>query len=123
LLALALASAGCSDPRAAAEARLAEVGAESVRRDAALLYKDLFSGRSPEFQIVRRRDWPKSFQRLEPLRVGAYVDGFSLAIHADADSEAGLYIVPLHMSHQPSGAARARFQPLAEGIYWYVFEE
>ena len=38
-------------------------------------------------------------------------------------TEAGLYIVPQHMEHTPSGPASAHFQRLADGVYWYAFEK
>ena len=123
LLACGLAVAGCADPRTRAEAALQRVGAEQVRQDAALLYKDTFAGRGTDFLVLRRSSWPPSFERFQPLRVGAYPDGFSLAIKADADTEAGLYIVPLHMEHVPTGPASAHFHRLAEGVYWYSFEK
>ena len=124
ILALCLSAlCGCADPRSRAEDALRAVGAETLRKDAAVLYKQLFAGRGTDFIVVRASQWPSSFKRFEPVRVGAYPDGLSLALQVDADSESGLYVVPLHMDHTPSGAAGARFHKLAEGIYWYSFAD
>ena len=114
---------GCADPRSRAEGTLRAVGAETLRKDAAVLYKQLFAGRGTDFIVVRASQWPASFKRFAPVRVGAYPDGLSLALNVDADSESGLYVVPLHMDHTPSGAARAKFHKLADGIYWYSFAD
>ena len=124
ILALCAASlCGCADPRSKAEETLRAVGAGTLRKDAAVLYKQLFAGRGTDFIVVRASQWPESFKRFKPVRVGAYPDGLSLALLVDADSESGLYAVPLHMDHAPSGAAGARFQKLADGIYWYSFAD
>ena len=114
---------GCADPRSRAEATLRAVGAEALRKDAAVLYKQLFAGRGTDFIVVRASQRPASFKRFAPVRVGAYPDGLSLALRVDADSESGLYVVPLHMDHTPSGAAGAKFHKLADGIYWYSFAD
>ena len=112
---------GCADPRSRAEGTLHSVGAKTLRSDAAVLYKQLFAGRGAEFLVVRESQWPSSFKRFAPARVGAYPDGLTLALHVGANAEAGLYVVPLHMENAPSGAPGASYRKLAEGIYWYSF--
>jgi hypothetical protein len=114
---------GCSKDknRRVAEERLREVGAQILREDAARIYKDVFAGRGPKFEEVRPATWPKSFRAFEPRFVGAYPDGISLALNRSREVESGLYIVPMHMEHAPAPTARASFQQLAEGIYWYSF--
>lgn len=118
---LVFAFAGCADPRARAEKTIREVGVEQIRKDAALLYKELFASRPNDFQVVRRAAWPKSFQRLNPLRVGAYQDGFSIALSAEAGGEEGLYVVPQHMERLPNFAQAARYEEIADGVFWYSF--
>lgn len=113
--------AGCADPRAKAEKTVREVGVEQLRKDAAFLYKELFASRPNDFQVVRRSAWPKSFQRLNPLRVGAYQDGFSIALSAEAGGEEGLYVVPQHMDRLPNVAQVARYEEIVDGIFWYSF--
>lgn len=120
---LALLLAGCANPRQRALGTLEKVGSEPLRRDAALLYKRIFAGHGTDFVVVRAKEWPASFQRFTPLRVGAYPDGISLTLFSRSDSEAGLYIVPATMDHQPSAAHGGTFERLAEGIYWYSFGE
>jgi hypothetical protein len=56
---------------------------------------------------VKSDRWPQSFEQFRPLQVGAYPDGISLTLMKDADAEAGLYIIPLHMELVPR-ARRAR---------------
>lgn len=121
VLACAFALAACTAPRERAEKTLAQVGAEPLRRDAALLYKRLFAGHGTDFVVVRPKDWPESFQRFAPVRVGAYPDGISLALESRNGGEAGLYVVPATMEHQPSAAHGGTFQRLADGIFWYSF--
>jgi hypothetical protein len=121
VIAFALTLAACSDPRERAGKTLEKVGSEPLRRDAALLYKRLFAGRGTDFVVVRAKDWPESFQRFTPVRVGAYPDGISLALESKDKGEAGIYIVPATMDHQPSAAHGGTFQRLADGIYWYSF--
>ena len=113
--------AGCADPRTRAEKTLREVGVEQLRKDAALLYKDLFASRPNDFQVVRRNAWPRSFQRLKPLRVGAYQDGFSIALSAEANGEEGLYVVPQYMDRLPNMAQAASYEEITDGVFWYSF--
>ena len=118
---LALAFIACSNQRDRAGATLEKVGAAQLRRDAALLYKRLFAGHGTDFVVVRAKDWPESFQRFSPLRVGAYPDGISLALESKDSGESGLYVVPATMEHQPSAAQGGKFQRMADGVYWYSF--
>lgn len=121
--ALLLAFAGCADPRTRAEKTLQQVGVGEVRKDAALLYKELFASRGSGFVVVARNAWPKSFQKFGPIRVGAYADGFTLTLATDAVGERGLYVVPQHMERAPRAVAGSRLEPVAEGVYWYSFAE
>ena len=113
----------CSDARDRAETVLARGNTAQVRRDAALLYKDLFAASGPGVTTLSAKDWPASFQPFKPLRVGAYRDGIALVLESKADAEAGLYIVPEGMNHAPASTHRAKFHPLREGIFWYAFGE
>jgi hypothetical protein len=119
--AFSLLLAACSDPRERAGKTLEKVTADQLRRDAAVLYKRLFAGHGTDFVVVRAKDWPESFQRFSPIRVGAYSDGMSLALESRDSGEAGIYIVPATMEHQPSLAHGGRFERMADGVYWYSF--
>ena len=120
--ALAFAAVGCSH-RGEAEDRLKKVGPEQLRSQAAILYKNIFAGAAPTFRTVRSEDWPESFRAMAPLDVGAYRDGFSLAMQRKGDSESGIYVVPQHMEVSPNPGRLAHFDRIAEGIYWYRFEQ
>lgn len=117
----ALALAACSSPRERAASTLAQVGAGQLRSDAALLYKRIFAGHGTDFVVVRPREWPQSFRSFAPIRVGAYPDGISIALESKDSGEAGIYIVPATMEHRPPAAPGARFERLADGVYWYAF--
>jgi len=119
--AFSLLLAACSNPRERAGKTLEKVTADQLRRDAAVLYKRLFAGHGSDFVVVRAKDWPESFQRFSPVRVGAYPDGISLALESKDSGEAGIYIVPATMEHQPSLAHGGRFERMADGVYWYSF--
>jgi hypothetical protein len=84
----------CEEPRTAAEERLRKLGPEQLRRDAALLYKDLFARPSGNILAVKESQWPKSFTSFAPQHVAAFSDGFTMALVVDGADEAGLYIVP-----------------------------
>jgi hypothetical protein len=113
----------CADPRRDAERKLGQVGVEKLRGDAARIYKDVFAGRAPAFEEVRPAVWPESFRAFAPHHVGAAPDGISLALTRSRDAESGLYIVPLQMDHTPRATPRAALEQLAEGIYWYSFQD
>jgi hypothetical protein len=115
--------AGCKSERERTEEVLATADTAQLRKDAALLYKELFAGAGAGFTTIPESRWPRSFRKFQPLRVGAYRDGFTLVKETRAQSEAGLYIIPLHMEHAPAPSPRAKYQPLREGIYWYAFGE
>jgi hypothetical protein len=119
-----LLAAGCSGgARKRAERELHNGGAERLRDDAARLYKDTFAAHGkPGFVEVPYKTWPPSFQKLRPLHVGAYLDGISIALEAEEGGESGFYIVPKSMEHEPSGEHGAKYERLADGIYWYSFE-
>ena len=116
-----LLAVACADAKQLAEKRLQQVGAKTLREDAARLYKNVFAGRKSDFEEVKASDWPRSFRQFAPRHVGAYPDGLSLALSGDRRAESGLYIVPAEMEHTPVSTARASFQQLAEGVYWYSF--
>jgi hypothetical protein len=120
-IAFALALAACSDTRERAGMTLDQVGGESLRNDAALLYKRVFAGHGTDFVVVRSRDWPESFRQFSPVRVGAYPDGISLTLESKDGGEAGIYIVPATMDHHPSAAKGGRFEQMADGVSWYSF--
>jgi len=122
LLACALLSVACSDPRHRAETQLRNGGDKRLRHDAALLYLKIFSGHGkPDFVNVWYKDWPPSFQKLAPRDVGAYIDGFSIALASENLSQRGLYVVPESMDQEPKATPGTRFEKLADGIYWYSF--
>jgi len=112
---------GCFDKRRSAERAIQEIGVQSLRKDAAQLYKDVFAPAAPEFLNVGDSLWPETFRRLGAQQVGAYPDGFSLLLVKRGATESGLYIVPLHMEKVPPETAHARFQRIVDGIYWYDF--
>jgi hypothetical protein len=113
---------GCAERRVLAERVLHEVGPDVLREDAARLYKEWFGGSRADFSVVSKSAWPASFQRFAPKRIGAYPDGFGLALETDADTERGVFVIPLHFEGGiPRRAADVRFEPMAEGIYWYEF--
>jgi hypothetical protein len=116
-------AAGCGDsPRAATEKRLRKADLARLRADAAVLYKDLHASATPDYFIIKEGNWPASFRALEPVEVGAYRDGFTLACTQGADLESGLYVTPAQMDAQPHSTERAHFERLADGIYWYSFK-
>ena len=115
--------AGCAGPRDKAIKTLDRVGAEKLRHDAAVLYKDLFAGRGPDLTVLKPGQWPKSFEAFHPLYVGAYLDGFVCALRKGEDTESGIYIIPSGMEHEPRNTDRASYERLSDGIYWYSFHE
>jgi hypothetical protein len=118
------ASAGCGhDQRQDAEATLREVSSQSLRREAARFYKQLFVAPSGEYFVPKVSQWPPTFRRFQPLRVRAYADGFGLALRDARNGEEGLYVVPSGMEQTPREGRNARFQKIEEGIYWYWFTE
>lgn len=124
ILACALLALGCSDPLREAEKRLRQGGTEQLRHDAALLHKSIYSAHvKPVFVEVWYKEWPKSFQQYNPLHVGAYLDGVSLALAASDHGERGLFIVPQSMDIEPVNTSRASYRKISEGIYWYTFNQ
>ena len=121
LLLLALSCTGCSDPRSRALGRLRQGAGDQLRYDAAMICKANFAGHGADFIVIRARNWPASFQAFKPARVGAYPDGVSLGLSTRPNLDSGLYIVPKSMDHEPRTVPGARFEKLAEGIYWYSF--
>lgn len=122
ILACALLAPGCGDRREQAGRKLRKVGAPRVRHEAALLYKDMFArhGR-PDFSEVWFKNWPRSFQEFKPLHVGAYIDGFTIALVTDFHGEHGLFVVPESMDHEPRLLGGVTYRKMADGIYWYSF--
>lgn len=123
LAAVLLAFAACADPRRRTEDLLVTVGAERLRRDAAVLYKNAFARPSPGFAEIKPSDYPSSFRRFAPRHVGAYPDGVTIAVQKDGAVETGLYIVPHSMERTPTPTPRATFERLADGVYWYAFKD
>ncbi len=121
LSALVAMAPACSSRRSSAEEKLDAVGVDELRREAALLYKNVFASTAPSFVTVKPKDWPASFRAFAPKHVGAYRDGFSLALETDDAAEAGLYIVPQHMEVSPNPGRNAKFERIRDGIYWYSF--
>jgi hypothetical protein len=122
LLVFTLAFAACTDRRERAERVLREDGAGRLRADAARLYKEAYGGRGAEFSVLAESAWPPSFRRFKPRRVGAYADGFTLALETEADTERGLFVIPQGFTlDTPRWGSGAEFEPLAEGIFWYAF--
>jgi hypothetical protein len=120
---MALLTSACSPtPRQAAEAHLRSIGAERMRKESAVLYKNLFASTAPAFTVIKADAWPPSFRGFSPIQVGAYRDGFSLALQRTSGAESGVYVVPEGMELEPRSQGRAHFDRIAEGIYWYVFE-
>ena len=117
-LSAALFLTACTDPRKTAQAQIYEIGVPRLRYDAALLHKQLFAGPSTEYLTLKPSQWPPSFKLLSPQQVGASLDGFSLAISGEASSESGIHITPTGMSLAPK-ATHAKFEKIADGIYWY----
>lgn len=98
------------------------MGTMRLREEAALIYKDLFAGEAPAYASIKRDDWPGLFRAFEPENVGAYRDGFALALVRTRDRESGLYVIPAQMEVQPRATARTHFERIEEGIYWYSFD-
>jgi hypothetical protein len=97
------------------------VGPEQLRRDAAVLYKQAFSAHTTSFVVIQKSAWPASFRRFDPIRVGAYLDGFSLTLESTPLSESGVYVVPLDIDRIPAQAAGTHFERIADGIFRYSF--
>jgi len=110
--------AACSNRREQIRTRLSQANLPELRKDAARLYVHLRPGRAPEFIALKKTQWPESFKKLQPIRVGCYKDGFTLVMEGEAASERGLHIVPIGMTVTPA-AESVRYEKLEEGIYWY----
>lgn len=123
LLSLLLALAGCSrSPREEAEKRLKTSDLARLRMDAAVLYKNMYASAGPAYTVIKPGSWPASFRALEPKQVGAYRDGFTLAFKQNGEIESGIYVTPAQMDVQPHSTARAQFERITDGIYWYSFQ-
>ena len=124
LLACAVLAQGCGDRRPRAERSLRKGEAEQLRHDAARLYKEFYSrhGR-PDFNEVWYKDWPRSFQKLAPRHVGAYLQGFSIALKTGHQREEGLFVVPESMDIEPRAESGVSYRKIADGVYWYTFGE
>ena len=119
---LVLSITGCTPPQHKAQNTLRSVGAAALRQQAAMLYKNVFAAPVAGLMTIKRADWPPSFAAFAPLTVGAYRDGFALAIARDSERESGVYVIPASTDMQPRPTPRSRFERMEEGIYWYVFE-
>lgn len=109
-------------PRSQAKKVLLEVGPESLRDAAARLYKNHFASRAPDYSTVKESLWPPQFNAFKPNHVGAYRDGFALALTSDRETEAGIYVIPAYTDFQPRVTERGRYERLADGVYWYSFD-
>lgn len=123
LIAALLAVAGCSkSPRQAAEARLRQLDVTRLRLDAAVLYKNMHASAGPTYVVIKPTVWPESFKAIGPSQVGAYLDGFTLTFEQTGGRESGLYVIPAQTDMVPQATARAHFDRIVDGIYWYSFE-
>lgn len=123
LLLTVLALAGCSpSPRKKVEERLRRTDLARLRLDAAILYKNMYASAGPSYSVIKPAGWPASFQTLQPMHVGAYRDGFTLAFEHNGQVESGLYVTPAQMDAQPHSTQRAQFERIADGVYWYSFQ-
>ncbi len=121
VLALALALAGCDQGRQRAEKQLAAADISALRHDAAVVYKNALGSSTVPSVTVGLEAWPKSFTRFQPSRVTVYRDGVALVLLPTADGESGLYILPEGLANPPTASARATFEQLRTGVYWYAF--
>lgn len=124
LLVCVLFGTGCDDPRERVEEALKGKDGLQLRRDAALIYKEMYSrsGRSEFVEEISARKWPKSFQKLRPIHVGAYRDGFTIALRTSEGGESGVYVVPESMDYEPKPGPGVTYEKLAEGIFWFRFD-
>lgn len=123
LLSTVLVLTGCSPaPREEAEKRLQKINVKRLRMDAAILYKNMYASAGPNYTVIKPSSWPASFRALEPKQVGAYRDGFTFAFKQNGEIESGIYVTPAQMDVQPHSTARAQFERIADGIYWYSFQ-
>lgn len=121
VIGLTVALAGCSDVRKDTARTLRQIGAPTLRSDAAAFYKNLFAAPSGGYILVSPGKCPPTFQRFAPTEVRAYTDGFALALRAEHGAEEGLYVVPAGMDHDPRTAPNTRFERIDDGIFWYRF--
>jgi hypothetical protein len=115
----ALLVAACSDSRAKARAQLDPGHTSELRRDATRVYEEFLAKTGVDFIALKTTQWPESFKRFGPLRVGIYRDGVALALEGNASAEKGVHILPLQMNAiSPTG--RAKYERMGEGVYWYA---
>jgi hypothetical protein len=112
----------CTRPEGKARETVRRVGVEALRWQAAMLYKNVFAAPVAGLMTIKRNDWPPAFATFAPLTVGAYRDGFALALVRDGERESGIYVIPAHMDVEPRPTQRSRFERIEDGIYWYVFQ-
>ena len=55
--------------------------------------------------------------------MGVYRDGFALALTSDRGTESGIYVIPAHSDIEPRATIRTRFERMADGVYWYSFDQ
>jgi hypothetical protein len=111
-----------TSPRWRAEKVLFQIGPEPLREAAARLYKDQFAAHVADYLTLKDNQCPSQFSAFKPNYVGAYRDGFALALTSDQKSEAGIYVIPAHTDLQPRVTSRWRYERLADGVYWYSFD-
>jgi hypothetical protein len=112
-----------TSPRQHAEVVLRTVGPEHLRDAAAGLYKDMFASIAPDYTAMKEAMWPPQFSAFKPDHVGAYRDGFALSLVSGHGLESGIYVIPAHSDFQPRATAHARFERMADGVYWYSFDQ
>lgn len=123
LLLFACALAGCGkSSREKAEERLRQSDVAALRQQAAVLYKNMHASAGPNYVVIKQSGWPPAFAAFGPTQVGAYLDGFTLAVEKSGGREAGIYVIPAQMDVVPRSSDRAHFEPIIDGIYWYSFQ-
>jgi hypothetical protein len=110
--------AGCSKPQDDARARLSGVDSGQLRMEAARLYKQLHASPGAEFAALKPAQWPPTFRKLGPTRIGCYRDGFAFVFSSAAGVETGVHVQPLGMDKMPK-ATMTRYERIEEGIYWF----
>ena len=116
---VSLLAASCSDTRHQARARLDASIASVLRQDAARVYEEFLEKTGADFIALKTTQWPDSFKRFAPLRVGIYRDGVALALEGNASAEKGIHIFPLGKDPTPR-IGRTKYEQLECGVYWYA---
>lgn len=113
----------CKDAPREQGSYLERIGAASIRREAAIFYKDLFLSPETTYFHLNPEKCPPTFRTLDPKQVRGYPDGFALTLSSERGTEEGLYVVPEGMELSPRENRSSKFRKIAEGIYWYSFSD